>query len=190
VISDEIYHGLEYGERRTPTMLSITEVSFVLDGFSKRYAMTGFRLGWLVAPTVWVRTLQKLQQNLFICAGSVAQHAGLAALRGAAEDVERMRVEFACRRRLLIEGLRNLGFGLPVEPAGAYYVLADARHLGGDSVLLARRLLEEARVAVAPGIDFGDRAEGYLRFSFTTSSERIEEGLDRLHRWMAVQAVS
>ena len=100
-----------------------------------------------------------------------------------------MRQEYARRRRLLIEGLRDLGFGLPIEPAGAYYVLADARHLSADSLGLARRLLEEARVAVAPGIDFGDRAEGFLRFSFTTTSRRIEEGLDRLRRWTAKNGV-
>jgi aspartate/methionine/tyrosine aminotransferase len=188
LISDEIYHGLEYGETRAESALRCSEDVFVLDGFSKRYAMTGFRLGWLVAPPGWVRVLQKLQQNLFICASSVAQHAGLAALRDAAGDVERMRREYDRRRRLLIDGLRGLGFGLPVEPAGAYYVLVDARHLESDSLHLAFRLLEEARVAVAPGIDFGSRAEGFLRFSFTTSQERIEEGLERLRRWLATRA--
>lgn len=184
LISDEIYHGLEYEGTRAQTLLRFTEDAFVLDGFSKRYAMTGFRLGWLVAPPAWVRTLQKLQQNLFICAGSVAQWAGLAALREGAADVERMRSEFARRRRLLIDGLRELGFGVPAEPMGAYYLLADARHLGRDSLRLSRRILEEAHVGVAPGIDFGDQAEGFLRFSFTASSARLQEGLDRLRRWL------
>jgi aspartate/methionine/tyrosine aminotransferase len=146
--------------------------------------MTGFRLGWLVAPGTWVRPLQKLQQNLFICAGSTAQWAGLAALQDGAADAERMRAEFARRRRLLMDGLRSLGIGVPEEPAGAYYVLADARHLDPDSLRLAYRILEEARVAVAPGIDFGERAEGFLRFSFTASVARIAEGLDRLARWL------
>jgi (5-formylfuran-3-yl)methyl phosphate transaminase len=184
LISDEIYHGLEYGDAPVESALRFTDEAFVLDGFSKRYAMTGFRLGWLVAPAAWVRVLQKLQQNLFICAGSVAQWAGLAALRHGAADVERMRAEFARRRRLLMAGLRALGFGIPAEPLGAYYLLADARHLDGDSLRLARRLLEEAHVAVAPGIDFGEQAEGFLRFSFTTSAARIEEGLERLRRWL------
>jgi aspartate/methionine/tyrosine aminotransferase len=185
MISDEIYHGLEYEGVRSETLLSFSDDAFVLDGFSKRYAMTGFRLGWLVAPAAWVRTLQKLQQNLFICASSIAQHAGLAALREGAADVERMRAEFARRRRLLMDGLRGLGFGIPAEPLGAYYLLADARHLDRDSLRLSRRILEEAHVAVAPGIDFGARAEGFLRFSFTTAYARIEEGLHRLERWLS-----
>jgi (5-formylfuran-3-yl)methyl phosphate transaminase len=184
VISDEIYHGLEYGPPAA-SMLQVTDRCFVLDGFSKRYAMTGWRIGWLVAPEEYVPALQRLQQNLFICAGSVAQHAGLAALREGEADVARMLAEYRKRRETLLRGLRRLGFGIPAEPMGAYYVLADARRLDGDSMRLARRLLEEARVGVTPGIDFGGEAEGHLRFSFASSLERIEEGLRRLERWLA-----
>jgi aspartate/methionine/tyrosine aminotransferase len=184
VISDEIYHGLEYGAPAA-SMLEVTDRCFVLDGFSKRYAMTGWRIGWLVAPPEHVPALQRLQQNLFICAGSVAQHAGLAALRGADEDVARMRAEYARRRDVLLAGLRRPGFGVPAEPRGAYYVLADARHLDSDSLRLAHRILEEAHVGVTPGIDFGSRAEGHLRFSFASGLERIEEGLSRLSRWLS-----
>jgi len=182
VISDEIYHGLTYGSC-APSMLQATDRCFVLDGFSKRYAMTGWRIGWLVAPREYVPALQRLQQNLFICAGSVAQYAGLAALREAGDDVQAMRAEYALRRDVLLRGLRDLGFGIPAEPRGAYYVLADARHLDGDSVRLARRILEEARVGVGPGRDFG-AAEGYLRFSFASARDRIEEGLRRLRDWL------
>jgi aspartate/methionine/tyrosine aminotransferase len=183
VISDEIYHGLEYGEPAT-SMLQVTDDCFVLDGFSKRYAMTGWRIGWLVAPPEYVAPLQRLQQNLFICPGSVAQWAALAALKDAAADVERMNREYARRRAVLVSGLRRMGLRVPVEPEGAYYVFADARHVEGDSLRLARRILEEARVGVTPGVDFGSEGEGHLRFSFASGLERIEEGLARLGEWL------
>ncbi|HEU4754823.1 MAG TPA: aminotransferase class I/II-fold pyridoxal phosphate-dependent enzyme, partial [Armatimonadota bacterium] len=183
VISDEIYHGLEYGAPAA-SMLQATDRCFVLDGFSKRYAMTGWRIGWLVAPAECVPALQRLQQNLFICAGSVAQHAALAALREGDADVARMLREYTRRREVLVNGLRRLGFRIPLEPRGAYYLLAGARHLDGDSLRLAHRILEEARVGVTPGIDFGSRAEGHLRFSFASALPRIEEGLQRLERWL------
>lgn len=192
LISDEIYHGLEYGAEpghpvttRATSMLEVTNRCFVLDGFSKRYAMTGLRIGWLVAPPEYVPALQRLAQNLFISASSVAQAGALAALRGADADIERMRQEYARRRELMVSGLRRLGFGVPVSPAGAYYTLADARHLDSDSVRLAHRILDEAKVGVAPGIDFGPSAEGHLRFSFASASVRIEEGLHRLANWLA-----
>jgi len=183
VISDEIYHGLEYGAPAT-SMLQVTDRCFVLDGFSKRYAMTGWRIGWLVAPADYVPILQRLQQNLFICPPSVAQHAALAALQGADLDVARMLTAYRKRRDVLVGGLRRLGFGIAAEPMGAYYLLADARHLDPDSVRLARRLLEEAHVGVAPGVDFGSAAEGHLRFSFASGLERIHEGLRRLELWL------
>jgi aspartate/methionine/tyrosine aminotransferase len=184
LISDEIYHGLEYGAP-APSMLQVTDRCFVLDGFSKRYAMTGWRIGWLVAPEEFIPALQRLQQNLFICAGSVAQHAGLAALKEGDADVARMLVEYRKRRGVLLTGLRELGFRVPSEPMGAYYLLADARAFGADSVRLARRILEEARVGVGPGVDFGSEGEGHLRFSFASSLERIEEGLRRLRAWLS-----
>jgi aspartate/methionine/tyrosine aminotransferase len=184
LISDEIYHGLEYGDSRAVCALEVTPDAYILDGCSKRYAMTGYRIGWLIAPPGAVPALQRLQQNLFICPPSIAQHAALAALNEADADVERMRWEYARRRDLLVGGLRRLGFGVPGEPAGAYYVLADARHLAGDSLLLAHRLLEEAAVGVTPGVDFGSRAEGHLRFSFASAAERIAEGLRRLELWL------
>jgi aspartate/methionine/tyrosine aminotransferase len=165
-------------------MLRATPDCFVLDGFSKRYAMTGWRVGWLVVPESVVAPLQRLQQNLFICAGSVAQHAALAALREAAGDVAAMRAEYARRREAMIRGLRNLDLRIPLEPEGAFYVLADARRIDPDSLRLARRLLEEAHVGVCPGIDFGPAAEGHVRLSFASPLDRIEEGLRRLGRWI------
>lgn len=184
VISDEIYHGLEYGAERATGTLEVTDRCYVLDGFSKRWAMTGFRIGWLVAPAEAVPALQRLAQNLYICPPSLAQHAALAALREGDADVERMRAEYDRRRLVLAAGLRRLGFGVPVEPQGAYYVFADARHLDGDSVRLAFRLLEESGVGVTPGVDFGPGGEGWLRFSFASALPRIEEGLRRLEAWL------
>jgi aspartate/methionine/tyrosine aminotransferase len=166
-------------------MLQVTDRCFVLDGFSKRYAMTGWRIGWLVAPEEYVPALQRLQQNLFICPPSVAQYAALAALASGAEDVTRMLAAYRERRDVLVAGLQRLGLGIATEPLGAYYLLADARHLDTDSVRLARRLLEEAHLGVAPGVDFGSAAEGHLRFSFASSLERVQEGLSRLERWLA-----
>ena len=185
-ISDEIYHGLHY-EHRPTSALEVTDRAYVLDGFSKRYAMTGLRIGWLVAPREAIAALQKLQQNLFICASSIAQHAALAALRHGQPALETMRATYEKRRRTLLDGLERLGLPVPTRPEGAYYVLADARHLDPDSLHLARRLLEEAHVGVTPGVDFGARAEGHLRFSFASAEERILEGLGRLEHWLAAR---
>ncbi len=183
IISDEIYHGLVY-EGRAHSILEYTRKAFVLNGFSKLYAMTGLRLGYVIAPEEFVRPMQKLQQNLFICAGSVAQRAGLAALREADEDVERMKNIYNERRIYMIRRLRELGFHLTVEPTGAFYVFVNARHLSSDSYKLAFDILEKAHVGVTPGIDFGDNGEGYLRFSYASSLENIIEGLNRLEKYI------
>jgi aspartate/methionine/tyrosine aminotransferase len=180
LISDEIYAGLVYGDEQTTAALSLTDDVFVLDGFSKRYAMTGFRLGYVIAPPDALRPLQRLAQNLFISASSFVQRAGIAALREGADTVRQMRDTLALRRKRLLEGLRGLGFVVPVDPAGAFYVFADARRFGTDSLALAFELLERTGVAVAPGIDFGQAGEGYLRFSYTASEDDIELGLARL----------
>jgi aspartate/methionine/tyrosine aminotransferase len=183
VIADEIYHGLVYGETEH-TILEYTEEAFVLNGFSKAYAMTGWRLGYIIAPPRFVRGLQKIQQNLFISAGSVSQWAGVAALNEAGPDVERMRRVYDERRRVMVGRLRDMGFGLPVEPAGAFYILVNAKHLSGNSYELAFEILEKAGVGVSPGIDFGSNAEGYLRFSYANSLENIHEGLDRIEAFL------
>ncbi len=183
ILSDEIYHGLVY-EGEAVSALEVTENCCVADGFSKRYAMTGWRLGWVVAPKAMIPVLNRLQQNFFICAGSVAQWAGIAALKQAAPDVERMRAEYNRRRLVLIDGLKRLGFGVNSSPAGAFYVLANARHLGGNSLELAFDILRKAHVGLAPGIDFGPEAEGYLRFTYANSVENIEEALHRLEKYL------
>jgi aspartate/methionine/tyrosine aminotransferase len=183
IISDEIYHGLNYGEKEH-TILEYTDRAFVLNGFSKLYAMTGLRLGYLIAPRAFIPTLQKIQQNFFLAPNSVSQVAGVAALKEGNEDIARMRDTYNQRRRYMIERLREIGFSIPVEPTGAFYVFANARWLSGDSYGLAFDILEKAHVGVTPGIDFGRGGEGYLRFSYANSLENIKEGLNRLERYV------
>jgi aspartate/methionine/tyrosine aminotransferase len=180
LVSDEIYDGLVYDGAAVTSALSVSEDAFVLDGFSKRYAMTGFRLGYVVAPPRALRPLQVMQQNLFISANHFVQRAGIAALTHGHATVTSMRDAYARRRRLLVEGLRKLGFSISAPPQGAFYVFADAHRFGSDSRALAFDLLERAQVAVTPGVDFGQAGEGWLRFSCSASDERIEEALHRL----------
>jgi len=186
VVSDEIYHGLVYGEKEH-SILEFTDNAFVLNGFSKLYAMTGWRLGYLIAPPAFVRPLQKIQQNFFISAGSISQWAGIAALTRADADVEQMKAIYDERRRYMIKRIREIGFGLAVEPAGAFYMLANAKHLAESSYDLAFEILEKGGVGVSPGIDFGKGAEGFLRFSYANSLENIKEGLDRIEQFLALR---
>jgi aspartate/methionine/tyrosine aminotransferase len=183
ILSDEIYHGLNYGGPEH-TILEFTDHAFVLNGFSKLFAMTGLRLGYLIAPPEFVPALQKLQQNFFLAPNSVSQYAGLAALKEAGDDVARMRKIYDERRRYMIGRLREIGFGIPVEPTGAFYVFANAKHLSADSYRLAFDILAKAHVGVTPGIDFGTGGEGYLRFSYANSLENIIEGLNRLEKYV------
>ncbi len=183
IISDEIYQGLSY-EGHAPSILEITDQAFVLNGFSKLYAMTGWRLGYLVAPKRFIREIQKLAQNLYICAGSIVQWAGLAALQEAQSDVEHMVSTYDQRRRFMIKRLREIGFGISTEPTGAFYVLANAQNFGPDSYQLAFDILRQAKVGVTPGVDFGANAEGYLRFSYANSLDNIALGLDRIDRYL------
>ncbi len=183
VVSDEIYHGMVY-KGRAHTILEFTSDAIVINGFSKLHAMTGWRLGYLIVPEKLIRPIQKLQQNLYISAPTISQLAAVAALTKAGPDIERMVALYDERRRWLVPALKELGFGIPVEPTGAFYVLADARHLSGDSYELALEILDKARVAVTPGIDFGPGAEGHLRFSYATSLENIKEGCRRLGDWL------
>ncbi len=186
IASDEIYHGLDFcGPDRT--ILAYTDRAFVLNGFSKTYAMTGWRLGYLIAPPEFVRPAEKIQQNFFLAANAFVQQAGVVALTQAGPDVARMRAIYDERRRYLVPELRRIGLTIDSEPCGAFYVFADARAWGEDSLELSRRLLEEAYVACAPGIDFGPGGEGFLRFSYATSMDRLREGVARLERWAADQ---
>jgi len=186
IISDEIYHGLVY-EGEEHSILEYTDQAFVLNGFSKVYAMTGWRLGYLIAPKPFVRAIQKVQQNFFISANAMVQWAGIAALEEAGDDVARMRAIYDERRRFMIKRLREMGFGITVEPTGAFYVLANAKSFSKDSYRLAFDILDRAHVGVTPGVDFGSNAEGYLRFSYANALENIAEGLDRIERYLALQ---
>ncbi|MFH1103285.1 MAG: pyridoxal phosphate-dependent aminotransferase [Pseudomonadota bacterium] len=183
VVSDEIYHGLVY-EGEEHSILEYTDEAFVLNGFSKLYAMTGLRLGYLIAPKPFVRPIQKIQQNFFISANSMVQIAGIAALKEAGEDVARMKRIYNERRRFIVQRLKEMGFGITVEPTGAFYVFVNAKHLCADSYELAFDILDKAHVGVAPGIDFGSNGEGYLRFSYANSLENIAEGMNRLEDYL------
>jgi len=183
IVSDEIYHGLVY-EGKEHSILEYTDRAFVINGFSKLYAMTGWRLGYLIAPREFVRPIQKLMQNFFISANPFVQRAGIAALTQAGPELEDMRITYDKRRRFLLAGLERLGFHIPVPPTGAFYVFVNARHLSQDSYALAFDILERAKVGVTPGIDFGDGGEGYLRFSYANSLENLAEALKRLESYL------
>ena len=183
IISDEIYHGLVY-EGNAHSILEFTERAFVINGFSKLYAMTGWRLGYLIAPREFVRPMQKIQQNLFISASSFAQWGALTGLKEAEQDIRKMVETYDQRRRYLIQRLKEMGFGITVEPTGAFYVLTNAKRFSKDSYKLAFDILQEAKVGVAPGIDFGSNAEGYLRFCYANSMENIVEGMSRLEKYL------
>jgi (5-formylfuran-3-yl)methyl phosphate transaminase len=186
IVSDEIYHGLVY-EGKEHSILEFTDRAFVINGFSKLYAMTGWRLGYLISPPEFVRPLQKLMQNFFISANPFVQRAGIAALTQAGPDIERMRATYDERRRFLLAGLEKLGFRIKVPPTGAFYVFVNARHLSLDSYSLAFDILEKAKVGVTPGIDFGAGGEGFLRFSYANSLENLAEALRRLEAYLAAR---
>jgi (5-formylfuran-3-yl)methyl phosphate transaminase len=183
IISDEIYQGLVY-EGTPHSILEFTDKAFVINGFSKAYAMTGMRLGYCICPDEFVRPIQKLQQNLFICAPSVSQQCGIVAIENCDADLERMKQIYNSRRIYMIDRLKKMGFSIPAEPTGAFYIFVDCRHLSTDSYKLAFDILEKAHVGVTPGIDFGSNGEGFLRFSYANSIENIEEGLNRFEKYL------
>ena len=190
ILSDEVYDGLLYDGAVATSPLGMTDRCFVFDGFSKRYAMTGFRLGYVIAPDSAMRHLVSLQQNLFISASHFVQTAGLTALEKGEPHRRMMVAEYDRRRRVLVDGLRRLGLAVPVTPTGAFYALADARHLGRDSLRLAFEILERTHVALGPGRDFGEIAEGFLRFSFAAAFEDITAALERLEEGLPGRAAS
>jgi len=178
---DEIYGELVY-DVAPATVLAHTDQAFVVNSFSKTFGMTGWRLGWLVCPDWALDAVTRITQNAYISAPAVAQAAGVACFEPAVWDlVEERRREFQRRRDVLVDGLRRLGFVVPVVPQGAFYVYADCTRFGDDSGEVAHRLLETAGVACAPGDDFGT-AEGHrhVRFSYTAPLARITEALDRM----------
>lgn len=185
LLVDEIYHGLTYGVDAT-SALAISDEIFVINSFSKYFGMTGWRLGWLVAPRRYVREIEKLAQNLYIAPSTVAQYAALAAfLPETTAILETRRQEFSRRRDLLLPGLRKLGFKIAAEPRGAFYVYADSSGLAADSFELTERLLTKAGVAATPGLDFGKNSpQSHVRFAYTIDRERIEEGLASMGRFL------
>ncbi|HSC86254.1 MAG TPA: aminotransferase class I/II-fold pyridoxal phosphate-dependent enzyme, partial [Polyangiaceae bacterium] len=183
LIVDELYQGLVY-EGADYTALECADDAFVISGFSKYFQMTGFRLGWLVAPPEYVRPIERLAQNLYIAPSTLAQYAALAAFEPATlELLEARRRELDERRLYLLERLPQLGFAVPARPQGAFYVYADASQLASDSFELCRRLLEEAHVALTPGRDFGRvGCERWVRFAYTQPLGRLREACERLER--------
>ena len=183
IISDEIYHGLVY-EGKERTILEFTNNAFVLNGFSKLYAMTGWRLGYLIAPQPYIRAIQKMAQNFFISASDFVQCAGVEALTNSSQYTTRMRDIFNQRRLAMLPRLKEMGFKIEVDPTAAFYILADAKKFSSDSYRFAFEILEESGVGVAPGIDFGNNAEGFIWFSYTNSLENILAGLDRIELYL------
>jgi aspartate/methionine/tyrosine aminotransferase len=188
IISDEIYHGLNYQDARDHSILEHTDRAVVVGGFSKAFAMTGWRIGYLILPPSLVRPFQSLAQNFFISVSAATQKAAKAALYKAWPEVVARRAIYDRRRRLLLDGLKKLGLGLLVEPTGAFYALARADHLNPDSVALVYEILEEAGVGLTPGREFGARAEGFLRFSYANSEENIQKALERLAEFIRRRA--
>ncbi len=185
LVVDEIYHGLVY-EGDYTTALSFSENIFVINSLSKYFHMTGWRLGWLVAPARYVREIDKLAQNLYLAPPTLAQFAALAAFEPETLAILEERVqEFKARRDYLVPELRKLGFEIPVMPQGAFYVYAGCAKLTRDSFTFARDLLEQAGVAITPGIDFGANApERHVRFAYTNSMERLKEGVARIAKFL------
>ncbi len=181
LIVDEIYHGLVYDEA-PQSALGLGDRVFVINSFSKYFGMTGWRLGWVVAPEAYVGELDKLAQNIFLAAPTPSQYAALAAFgQDSAQILEQRRETFRRRRDFLLPALRGLGFEIPVTPQGAFYLYANCERHSRDSTEFAARLLEEAGVAVTPGCDFGrHRAGSHLRFAYTTSMQRLQRGVERL----------
>lgn len=186
LIVDEIYLGLTYGARAR-SVLDFADDAFVVSSFSKYFNMTGWRLGWIVAPARHVRDLEKLAQNLFISPATPSQRAALGCFEPATlEIVERRRGQFEARRDFLVPALREIGFGIPVTPTGGFFVYADCSRFADDSERFCRDVLEGAGVAFTPGMDFGThRARQHVRFAYTIDQRKLEEGVRRLGEFLS-----
>ena len=186
LIVDEIYLGLTYGERAA-SVLEFADDAFVISSFSKYFNMTGWRLGWIVAPERYVRDLEKLAQNLYISPPTLSQRAALACFEPATmEVVEQRRRAFEARRDFLVPALRQLGFDIPVLPTGGFFVYADCSRFSADSEAFCRDVLQAAGVAFTPGIDFGvHRAQQHVRLAYTIDERKLEDGVARLAHYLA-----
>ena len=186
LIVDEIYQGLTYDGQGDYTALGIADDLFVINSFSKYFGMTGWRLGWLVAPDSCVDALDKLAQNLFLAAPTPSQYAALEAFTPETRAIlDQRRDEFQSRRDYLLPALQELGFEISTKPSGAFYIYAGCSKFTGNSFEFTQRLLEEAGVAITPGLDFGDyRAQQHVRFAYTTSLENLQEGVRRLAQYL------
>ncbi|EKT4067563.1 pyridoxal phosphate-dependent aminotransferase [Stenotrophomonas maltophilia] len=183
LVVDEIYHGLTYG-LDAPSVLQVDDSAFVLNSFSKYFGMTGWRLGWLVAPPAAVPDLEKLAQNLYISASSIAQHAALACFSAESMAIfEQRREAFRQRRDFLLPALRELGFRIEVEPQGAFYLYADVSAFTDDAQAFCAHFLETEHVAFTPGLDFGfHRANQHVRLAYTQEVPRLQEAVARIAR--------
>lgn len=183
LIVDEIYHGLDYDEKAA-SILSMTDDAFVINSFSKYFGMTGWRLGWLVAPPDAIPHLERMAQNLFISMSTMGQYAALAAFEPETRTIlNTRRDEFQRRRDYLLPELRKLGFTIPHTPAGALYLYAGIEAFGGNSTEFCAQMLEQHGISLTPGADFGRfRSDEHVRFAYTTSRERLEEAVARLRK--------
>lgn len=186
LIVDEIYHGLVYDEDIGSALTIADDDIFVINSFSKYFGMTGWRVGWLVAPEAYIDVIDRLVQNVFLAASTPAQYAALAAFKPESIAIlEQRRAAFAERRDYLLPVLRELGFDIPVAPQGAFYLYANCSRFTDDSYRFAQQLLEEAGVAITPGIDFGShRPQQHLRFAYTTSLENLQKGVERIKAFL------
>lgn len=188
-VSDEIYHGLHYGDRAV-SALEISQSPWVINSFSKYFSMTGWRVGWMVVPEDQIRRVERLAQNLFICPPHASQIAALAAL-DCVPELEANRAAYAENRRLMLERLPKAGFTRIAPPDGAFYVYADVSDLTEDSLAFAAQILDEAGVAVTPGLDFDPiRGRQTLRFSYAGATDQIALGLDRLTAFMQARGLA
>ncbi len=183
--SDEIYHGLVY-QRQAQTALKHSDQAFVINSFSKYFGMTGWRIGWLIAPEHYCEAIEKLAQNVFISTSSIAQYAALVAFdEDNLQELEHRRQIFAERGQFLFDQLQEIGFDIRIKPEGAFYIYADCSAFSKDSFQFAKDLLEQAGVAVTPGKDFGrNTPEHYIRFAYTTDLERLKLGVERISRFI------
>lgn len=185
VISDEIYSELTYGEKHVSvaSFPGMKERTIVINGFSKSYAMTGWRLGYATGPRIIIDQMTKIHQFAIMCAPTTSQYAAVEALRHGDDDVCRMRDEYDSRRRYLVSTLRNMGFEC-FEPFGAFYVFPSIQKFGMTADEFATRLLQEEKVAVVPGTAFGECGEGFIRISYAYSIENLKEALERIERFI------